>query len=298
MNPQQLTIVLTALAILFWGGAATAFKIALTSLTPLNLLVLSSWISLIFLLSMLIVTGQWRALKQVKTLQIVPTLLLGVLNPALYYLVLFKAYALLPGQIAMSLNYLWPVMLGLLSVPILGHTLGWFRLVAMLISFSGAVVIATSGALDGLEQIDQAGLILALSSTLIWAVYWLLNRKIDLPASLKLTVGFCSGTLTVTTYALVSEAVPVFSQINWIAVTYVGLFEMGLTFFLWLKALQLSTNAARLGQWIYLTPFLSLVFLSWIYGEPTQTSTIFGLALIILGLMLPNLKLQKTVTDK
>lgn len=32
---------------------------------------------------------------------------------------------------------------------------------------------------------------------------------------------------------------------GWAAVTYVGLFEMGITFVLWLKAVKLATNTAK-----------------------------------------------------
>ncbi|NJK98814.1 MAG: EamA family transporter, partial [Bacteroidales bacterium] len=42
--------------------------------------------------------------------------MLGFLNPLLYYLVLFKAYSLLPAQIAQPLNYTWPLILVILSI--------------------------------------------------------------------------------------------------------------------------------------------------------------------------------------
>ena len=38
---------------------------------------------------------------------------------SLYYLILLKAYQLLPAQVAQPLNMIWPVILVFLSVPIL-----------------------------------------------------------------------------------------------------------------------------------------------------------------------------------
>ena len=40
------------------------------------------------------------------------SLLPGLLNPCLYYLVLFKAYELLPAQQAQALNYSWACWAG------------------------------------------------------------------------------------------------------------------------------------------------------------------------------------------
>ena len=42
--------------------------------------------------------------------------ILGLVNPFLYYLVLFKAYDLLPAQEAQAINYTWALMLAFLSV--------------------------------------------------------------------------------------------------------------------------------------------------------------------------------------
>ena len=44
---------------------------------------------------------------------------MGLHNPFLYYLVLLTAYKLLPAQEAGTLNYIWPLVLVLLSIPLL-----------------------------------------------------------------------------------------------------------------------------------------------------------------------------------
>ena len=101
----------TALTILGWGGAASAFEIALRQISPLQLLLFSVIISLVILLGLLIFNGKLQTLATISFRHWVYLLGLGILNPFLYYLILFEAYHLLPGQVAMSLNYLWPMML-------------------------------------------------------------------------------------------------------------------------------------------------------------------------------------------
>jgi drug/metabolite transporter (DMT)-like permease len=67
---------------------------------------------------------------------------------------------------------------------------------------------------------------------------------------------------------------------------YVGLFEMGLTFALWSTALRLSSGVSRIGNLIFLSPLVSLVFIATILGEPIHPATLVGLALIIPAVLL------------
>lgn len=281
MHRQTKATLLTLLTILFWGGAASAFKIALRSVGPFPLLLASVTLSTLTLLIVLLVQGKLATLRTSPPALLVRALLLGILNPFLYYIVLFKAYALLPGQIAMALNYGWPLVLTLLSVPILGQRLTRGQLVAIGISFLGAIMIATKGQFVHFGDVSRLGVFLAAGSTLIWASFWLLNAKDGLDPVIKLFLGFCSGLLCTLL------ASPLFGGIDWPpaaawpALIYIGLFEMGITFVLWLTALQLATTAARIGNLIYLTPFLSLLFLHLIIGEQIHPATFLGLALII-----------------
>jgi drug/metabolite transporter (DMT)-like permease len=211
--------------------------------------------------------------------------LLGLLNPFLYYLVLFKAYSLLPGQIAMALNYGWPLVLTLLSVPILGQRLSRGQLAAVGVSFVGAVLIATRGQLTHFGGLSGTGLLLAAGSTLLWALFWLGNARIGADPVVKLFVGFCSGLIAALVCSPLFGGLVLPPPTAWPALVYIGLFEMGLTFVLWLSALQLATTTARITNLVYLTPFLSLCFLRLVIGEPIHPATATGLALIVLSLL-------------
>jgi len=67
---------------------------------------------------------------------------------------------------------------------------------------------------------------------------------------------------------------------------YVGWFEMGITFALWSTALRLSSSVARVGNLIFLSPMISLMFIATILGETIHPATLLGLALIIPGVLL------------
>ena len=70
---------------------------------------------------------------------------------------------------------------------------------------------------------------------------------------------------------------------------YIGIFEMGLTFFLWLKALKLSVNTAKVSNLVYLSPFISLIIIRNVVGEKILVATIIGLVFIICGIIIQRL---------
>ncbi len=290
MQAQGIAYLYTALTILFWGGAASAFKLALAWVSPFTLLAHACLLSFLFLLILLAVQGKLRLLAGLSGRELAYALLLGLLNPFLYYIVLFEAYSLLPGQIAMSLNYGWPLALTLLSVPILGQRLEPWQLVAVGVSFFGAVIIATRGSLTSFGGLSGPGLFLALGSTMIWAVFWLVNARSRLDPVLQLFLGFGAALVAI------ALSIPLHGPLEWpprqalAPLVYVGLFEMGLTFVLWLSALKRAKSAARIGNLVYCTPFLSLVFLWLITGESIHPATCIGLALIVASLLFQELR--------
>jgi drug/metabolite transporter (DMT)-like permease len=293
MRDQSKAYLLTMLVITFWATAASAFKIALQHVQPYTLLLYSTLFSCLSLLLILIVQGKLHLLMRSSGRTLAKAALLGFLNPFLYYMVLFKAYALLPGQIAMSLNYGWPLVLTLLSVPILGQRLTQSQLVAVLISFIGAVIIATKGQFTTLGDLSLTGVLLAAGSTLIWATYWLFNARDGLEPVVKLFFGFCFGLVFTALYGMAAGLISWPPPAAWPALVYVSLFEMSITFALWLTALQLTSSAARIGNLIYITPFFSLLVLRLVVGEPIHPATFIGLALIV-GSILFQARIRET----
>jgi drug/metabolite transporter (DMT)-like permease len=281
MDKQTKAYILTLLVVTFWATAASAFKIALRDVTPYTLLFYSTLFSTLSLFVLLCSQAKLSLLLESDRSSLARAALLGFLNPFLYYVILFKAYAVLPGQIAMSLNYGWPLVLTLLSVPILGQSLSRSQFLAVLISFVGAVIISTRGEFFSFGDVSRFGVLLAAGSTLIWAVYWLFNAKDRLDPVVKLFTGFCFGLLYTTLFCLFTGGVEIPVVRAWVPLIYVGLFEMSITFALWLTALQLTSSAARISNLIYVTPFFSLLILSSVVGEKIYPATFVGLALIV-----------------
>lgn len=283
MTNQNKAYLYASLAVLFWSTAPTAFKLTLKYLNTVEMLLYSSMTASIALF--LILTGQHK-LSQIKSISkndFIHSAFLGFLNPFFYYLILFKAYSLLPGQMAQPLNFVWPLMIVLLSVPLLGQKIKPASILAIFISFCGVVIISTKGRLTAPDLVNPWGVVLALFSSVIWAFFFLLNVRDKRDEVLKLFLSFSFGLI----FSLVafSFRMKLPNLQGLLGAVYIGLFEMGITFVVWVKALKLSETTAQVNNLIYLTPFIALIFLNIVIKEKILLSTIIGLIFIIVGIL-------------
>lgn len=274
-------------AVAMWSTVATAFKLALQTMTPVELMWVAAVVSWLLIGALVIRRGQlgsavrhgWRT-----------ALWAGLMNPVAYYLVLFAAYDRLPGQEAMALNYTWALAMAFLAVPILGQRLTRVDLAAGLIAYAGVWTIATRGAVFDVAFADPLGVGFALASTLLWALYWLLNARDPREPLVAQWQNFSVGLPILT--AIVAFG-PGFTWHGWGSLgagIYVGLFEMGFAFVLWQMAVHQVSRTAKVSNLIFLSPPVSLLLLHVIVGEPIRTSTLIGLALILAGLGLQQLQ--------
>lgn len=277
-------------AVALWSTVATAFKVALAWMSPLELMWLAAFVSWALMGALVIKQGNMSIALRAgwKT-----AVWAGLMNPVAYYLVLFAAYDRLPGQEAMALNYTWALAMAFLAVPLLGQRLTRMDIIAGLVAYAGVWVIATRGAVFNISFADPLGVILALASTLLWALYWLLNARDPRQPLVGQWQNFSVGLPVLTLLLLLG---PGFQWHGWPAFgagVYVGLFEMGLAFVLWQMAVQKVSRTAKVSNLIFLSPPVSLLLLFLVVGEPILPSTLVGLVLILFGLGLQ--QTQKSV---
>ncbi len=238
------------------------------------------------LLAYVALTGRLAALSRFTLRDYRHSAVLGLLNPLLYYALVIHAYDLLPAQQASTLNWIWPIVLVLLSIPILKHRIGLSSVLAVVVSFLGVVIIGTRGRPLDWRFESPLGVALALSSAVVWALFWTYNTRDKRDEAARLLLNFAFGSLYILAAALVLGRC---TRINTGAILgglYIGLFELGITFLLWLKALRLSETTARVANLVYLVPFLGLIVIRITIGEAIAPATILGLALIITGILL------------
>lgn len=293
MTDQKQAMLYGLATVLLWSTVATAFKLALADLAPVQMLLVACAASVLVMAVILLIQGRWHLVFSLSRRQYLQSLGMGLINPCLYYFLLFGAFDRLPAQEAQPLNYTWALVLAYLSVPFLGQKLRGLDILAGLVCYAGVVVIATRGQVTSLSFSDPLGVALALGSTLVWASYWILATRDTRDPVVGLFLNFLCGLPVIAIVCWQTVGLDLVVGGSLAAAVYVGVFEMGIAFVLWSHAMKKAENTSKVSNLIFISPFLSLVFIYFILGEQILASTYIGLVLIVAGLWLQQQKIRQ-----
>lgn len=289
MNKTKQSYIYASLAILFWSTVPTAFKLGLGELNILSLLTIASVTSAAVLFVIILVQKKTYLIRKSSAKEIFSSATLGLINPFIYYIILLKAYQLLPAQVAQPLNMIWPIILVFISVPLLGQKIERKSFIALFVSFAGVFVISSRGKIFTPFSADLLGVLLATGSSIFWAFYFILNVRDKRDEAVKLFLNFLFGSAYLVVTIIITGGWQ--SMIGFrgaAAAIYIGLFEMGITFFFWLRALKLASTTDKVSNLVYFAPFISLIFIHFILHESVYYTTPAGLLLIIAGILIQN----------
>lgn len=286
MKQNNKAIIYACIAVLSWSTVATAFKKSLEHISHFELVLISCITSLVIFAILMTIQKKWSLLKSLSLKEWGYFALLGLLNPVAYYLVLFKSYDLLPAQVAQPINYAWPIILVVLLAVFTRQTIPAKKYIGMAVSLGGVALISLGGGGASGKALPISGLLLAALSAFLWASYWVVNNKNKerYDASLAFFLTFLFGSVYMTAGAAI-KGVDIDSVPGILWGSYVGAFEMGIPFIFFGMAMRKTDNPALINQLTYLSPFMSLFFISIILGEKIVPTTIAGLVLIVLGIV-------------
>jgi drug/metabolite transporter (DMT)-like permease len=216
----------------------------------------------------------------------VNTLLIGVYGLFGYHFMLFLALQTAPAVEANLVNYLWPLLIVLLS-PIFTKSLSLnFRYVlAALSGFAGAVLAITSGGSGiGFSSIE-VGYFFALAAAVIWATYSLATTKVPrFPTPAIGLFALVSGVLAIGAHFLFEPAASI-STADWLLLLVLGVGPLGGAFYLWDAALKIG-DPRRSGLLAFLTPLLSTILLVVVSGNSLSWQLLVATGLIVGGALL------------
>ena len=285
MKNTNKALLFVSITILSWSTVATAFKIALKEFSHYELLLVAATTALIVFAAVITFQSKWHLLKNITGKQWLSYALTGFLNPAFYYLVLFKAYDLLPAQLAQPINYFWPILLTIMLAVFTRQHIPGIKFAGMAVSFVGVVIISLGpGSISG-TNFSLTGLLLAFFSAFIWAAFWMLSKKNPrTDNTVNLFVSFLFGVAYLLAGSFFVD-INLHSFRGMIAGIYSGMFEMAIPFIFFGMALRKTGNPTLINQLCYLSPFLSLFLIHFILGEKIYLTTIIGLILIVAGIL-------------
>jgi len=216
----------------------------------------------------------------------VRTLLIGVYGLFGYHFMLFLALQTAPAVEANLVNYLWPLLIVLLS-PLFTKSLklNLRYVLAALSGFAGAVIAITYNS-SGLESSSiEIGYLFALAAAVIWATYSLATTKVaSFPTASIGLFALVSGLLALGAH-FVFEPAAYISSSDWVLLVLLGAGPLGGAFYLWDAALKIG-DPRRIGLLAFLTPLLSTVLLVLVSGNSLSWQLLVATALIVGGALL------------
>ncbi len=239
-------------ALLLWAFLALLSRLA-AGLPPLQLTAMSFAVASVLGLGVVARRGELGALRQ-------PPLVWahGVGGLFGYHALYFAALAFAPAVEANLLNYLWPLLIVLLSAPILGLRLGPRRLAGVALGFAGCALLLGGGARFPAEA--WFGFLCAIGCAFVWALYSVTARRLlEVPTSA--VAGFCAGSAVLALLAhLVFEPSVMPDARQALAALLLGLGPVGAAFFLWDLGMKRG-DPRLLGTLAYGVPVASTLLL-------------------------------------
>ena len=285
MKDSSKSLLYIAIAVASWSTVASAFKIGLRHYSYYELLLVAAITASMLFALVITIQKKWHLLKSITRKEWGLFAITGMLSPAGYYLILFKAYDLLPAQIAQSINYSWAIVLTLLLALVTKERIPLLKYIGMAISLGGVALISLGSDTIVGVKLSILGLLLAFISAFVWASFWILNKKSEhIDNILALFISFFFGSLFLLVGLLFID-VQLYSSKGLLSAIYVGLFEMVIPFIFFGLALKKTDNPALINQLCYLSPFISLFIIRSVLGEQIYYTTFIGLVLIVGGIL-------------
>ncbi|WP_038183395.1 DMT family transporter [Vibrio rhizosphaerae] len=201
------------------------------------------------------------------------------------------------GSLIMALS---PLMTSLIACIALRTFPSFVQCISLLVSLAGVLMVITNGHLETLFSMQiNHGDQLIFGGMLAWSFYTYFSQGISrwMPVIPYTFIGMLSGASVIGIMCLVSPEVYPFAEL-WHStalgiseVVYIGVFGTVAGYLLWLNGVRHlgSANAALFFNFV---PIFS-VLTSFMLGQAVTQLQLLGIAVVIIGLLLPRIRLLK-----
>ncbi|MEO8954417.1 MAG: DMT family transporter [Ktedonobacteraceae bacterium] len=285
------------LCILSWGLIPVVTKNILIELNSLQMLFYSTIFSCIVMCGIVLFEKKMLVLKTYTISDYGKIGGLGFLGTYLYYVLLYAALALTSASEGFILAYTWPMLVIILAFPLLRERFTVKKICSIFISFLGIVVIVTHGSIFALSFTSLQGDILALGGAGVFALFSVLGKKFHYDQTVSVFIYFVTALVFITPTLFLFSSLKIPSLHVWLWLLLNGFVVNGISYVFWFKALEYGDTSVTSNA-LYLTPFLSLVYIAVFLGEKILISSIVGLVIIVSGIILQSVKLRKIVSSR
>lgn len=277
------------LSISFWGVSFVSAKAVLGKLDPYSLLVLRFGIGALFLLFILLLN---RYRLRISIRYIPHLVVLGILGVFIHQVLQATALLTINASSAGWLISFSPIFTVLLSVLFLHEKMDLKKGIGMVVAIAGVFLVTTTRSGHSFEFALNIGFILMILSTLNWAVYSILLKRLQIPYPALLVTFYMSliGFMLTLPFIIRNkgwESLPLLTQTEWAHLLFLAIFVSGIGYWYWGKALEVL-DASRVSTFIYLEPLVTLVAAIFLLHEKFILISAIGGIIIIIGVAIVN----------
>jgi len=287
--------------VLLWGSTPLLVSEVSRQLPIWEANALISGFSTLTLALVVTAFGRWPALRALSGGQLAALLGLGAVANFPYTALYYLAFALAPEAAgdANIINYIWPLWVLILSVPLLREPLTWNKVLGMLVAFTGVYLLVSGGNWIHFRAENLPAYACAAAGALFWGLFSLLSKRQgerEPLTALFLYLGASFVCFTILALILASAGAIRLTPPSgraWLMLAAVGAGANGLGALFWVLTLRHSDTALA-STLVYLTPFAALVFLAVFRGTPVRPLQLAALALILGGPLLERFARRRT----
>lgn len=281
---RRYVVLAFALLVVFWGAAFAVVKVGLEYSPPMLFAGLRTLIGGLAILLVAVVWGGDPNLKRDWPV----FLLLAMFNGAFFFGFQTLAILNLPSGTAAVLEYLQPVLVGLLAWMILGESLSAVKIGGLVLGFSGIIAVST-GSLFG--TISPVGMAFGVASAFSWALGTVFFKRYEARISTMWAVAlpFVIGGAVLTLFSFATES---WSEVSptgalYASLSYVALVEIALAWLIWFALIR-AGEASRVAVYVFFVPVVSIVIGAVFLDERLTLSLLVGTVLIVTGIYMVN----------
>ena len=125
------------------------------------------------------VLKRWGKLREYSKKEMGTMLVLGATGLFPYTTLYYLAFALAPAAAGNSniINYLWPIWIVILAIPILKEGLGWKKILGIALSFAGVYLILTGGQWIRFRLEHLPAYLSAAAGAFFWGLFSVQNKR-------------------------------------------------------------------------------------------------------------------------
>lgn len=276
------------ITVFLWATLAAVTKMLLADIPNFQALSLSGGLAGLFLLLINLKSKKLRLLKSFSLKDYLTMAGLGALGLFAYSALYFYGLTQLSSQEACIINYLWPIMLVVFSSLILKEKMTKMKVVAILCSFVGIVILSAGSFGTGQGNV-LLGMACCAVAAVCYGLYCVWNKQCDYDQNIAMMIGWlvvalCSGVLS-----LLTEQWVIIRPVQWAGLLWLGMVVNAVAYLLWALAMQETDNTAKIANFAYMTPFLSLIVSAILLKEQITARAFLALIFIIGGVLLQSL---------